>query len=330
MKFTLKKSVSRCGLIAALSLIALSTVPSLAQADALAQAYLNITNFQLGYNTTNVTATALPGVAINSSANFGGVPGVIVNTATDSTARSGPNAGSFVTTTKVNPFALPPLNYAGGYASQIGNSAPLGGGANALTNAVVSLVPAGVPPNSSAGSNLVSQQFNVRVAGGSQAITVGFTGDQYIRAFLNAGAGVFLGGNAQGKTIWSLNISQNQGGIFTDVALWTPTIVNAIVSPTGGFSCDLVVVTSCSSLSAFKLNNTISAFNNPENAFAINNGSFNAAFTLATGDYRFEISHDSQASARLAIPEPGTLALVGLSLVGLAAVGRRRAMSQAA
>ena len=329
MKFTLKKSVSRSGLTAALSLIALSTIPSLAQADALAQAYLNITNFQFGYNTANVTATALPGVAINSSANFGGVPGVIVNTLTDSTATSGPNAGSFNTTTKVNPFALPPLNYAGGYASQIGNSAPLGGGANALTNAVVSLVPAGIPPNSSAGSNLVSQQFNVSVAGGPQAISVAFTGDQYIRAFLNAGAGVFLGGNAQGKTIWSLNISQQQGGSFVDVAKWDPTVATFLV-PLGGFNCDGFAVSGCSSLSAFRLSNTVSAFNNPENSFAVNVGNFTSNFTLATGNYRFEISHDSQASARLAIPEPGTLALVGLSLVGLAAVGRRRAMHQTA
>ena len=326
MKFTLKKSVSRSGLTAALSLAMLGAVPTLARADALAQSYFAITNFQLGYNTANVTPTSLPGVAFNAAATFGGVTGTPVIGPTQAMAMVGPNALSFNQNTKVSAPVIPALNYAGGFASQTGNSAPGGGGAQALTSAIVSVVPQGSLPNSSAGSNLLSQQFNVRVAGGAQAITVDFTADMFIRAFLNAGSGVFQGGNAQGKTVWTLNVSRDIGaGSFQDVLSWNPNSVAG-----GGLVCSDPSVTLCSSTSAFRLNNIVSAFNSPENATFINNGNFNAGFTLATGNYRFEISHDSQASARIAVPEPGTLALVGLSLVGLAAVGRRRVARQAA
>ena len=328
MKFALKKSVSRSGLSAALSLAMLSVVPSLAQADALAQSFLNITNFNIAFNPANANFTASPpSVGINSSATFAGAAGTPVTTATSSRTVAGPNSAQFNQTTKITGLPIPQFNYAGGFASQTGSSLPGGGGAAALTDAVVSLVPGRAAPNSSSGANQIAQQFTVTVASGT-GFTVGFNADMFMRSFLSAGPGAFLGGSALSKAVYSLTVSQQTGGSFNQIALWDPT--NA-VGTNGGFSCEAGTgITGCSATSAFRLNRTVDAFNNNENNVFSQTGLFNSSFSLAQGTYRFQIVHDSQASAALLIPEPGTLALVGLSLVGLAAVGRRRAMRQTA
>ena len=330
MKFALKKSVSRSGLSAALSLAVLSVVPSLAQADALAQSFLNITNFNIGFNPANANFTASPpSVGINSSATFAGAAGTPVTTATSSRTVAGPNSAQYNQNTKIASPVIPQFNYSGGFASQTGSSLPGGGtgGAAALTNAVVSLVPGRAAPNSSSGANQIAQQFTVTVASGT-GFTVGFNADLFMRSFLSAGPGAFLGGSALSKAVYSLTVSQQTGGSFNQIALWDPT--NA-VGTNGGFSCEAGTgITGCSATSAFRLNRTVDAFNNNENNVFSQTGLFNSSFSLAQGTYRFQIVHDSQASAALLIPEPGTLALVGLSLVGLAAVGRRRAMRQAA
>ena len=327
MKFALKKSVSRSGLSAALSLAMLSVVPSLAQADALSQSFLNITNFNIGFNPANANFTSSPpSVGINSSATFAGVAGTPVTTATSSRTVAGPNRAQFNQTTKITGLPIPQFNYAGGFASQTGSSLPGGGGAAALTDAVVSLVPGRAAPNSSSGANQIAQQFTVTVASGT-GFTVGFNADMFMRSFLSAGPGAFIGGSALTKAVYSLTVSQQTGGSFSQIALWDPSNTAA----NGGFTCEAGTgITGCLATAAFRLNRTVDAFNNNENNLFSQAGLFNSSFSLAQGTYRFQIVHDSQASAALLIPEPGTLALVGLSLVGLAAVGRRRAMRQTA
>lgn len=313
MKFALKKSVSRSGLTAALSLAVLCAVPSLAQADALAQSILSITGFKLTTPGTVPTNGGVSGVG-SIDVNLNGVNAPTAITTFPAYSATNSLGAGYVPNTKI--LGAVTNTFAGGLTQVTGN-AFTPAGANAISESVVSLKPAGTGfTNSLTGTNF---EYTFALLQ-SSSVNIAFNADLFMRAFL-AGNPILVTNPLANATVnvnWSISIQDASGTIFN----WAP---NGIIDQGSIFG-------GTETLDSFSLSRGFSASRLlPTPTVVTNVGSFAAQSNVfGPGNYTLTINHKTDARANVQVPEPGTLALVGLSLVGLAAVGRRRAMRQAA
>ena len=121
-------------------------------------------------------------------------------------------------------------------------------------------------------------------------------------------------------------------GAGSSVFAWTPDGIVAPANPSLGIPAG-AISGGIETLDPFSLNRGVTASANFINEDVISpvTGSFAARTNqLGAGRYTMTILQTARSNATIEVPEPGTLALVGLSLVGLAAVGRRRSVRQAA
>ena len=323
---TRKNSRSRVAIAVAACVAAVASTS--AHADALAQSLLDITSFKISFTAGEITPQCTPTATVQSSATFNNVAGTPVLAGLQTVTSVGPNAALYTAASAMTPYsgAVLPGNFSGGFAEQLGNAlAP--SGADAHSDATVSIVPQGAPFNGSQGSNTVGQEFLVNVGGpGKAAVAITFDADAFLRAYLSSGPFFdFQSGGANASTTWRLEIfrvisptSQPQ------VAAWNPG--GGLFTP--GWGCDGVYVSGCSEVAPFQLNQNIVAFGDNDDLQFDNSGAFSGAFSLlGSTTYRFSINHTSIANANLnlrAIPEPGSLALVGLALLAAGVSARRR------
>ncbi|HEY0063614.1 MAG TPA: EDSAP-1 family PEP-CTERM protein [Telluria sp.] len=287
-----------------------------AKADSFAQSILTINNFRLlqadGTAFTPADFDVLDGVnSAHARASLNGVTSVA--TPQDFSILSGFNpdvAHQFVglpnpprPENDFTPFPNPPaVPGTFGYADQnlIGSALSIGGapaGANARTRADASLQSDGSASGDSDVGTSTTFSFTLGSAG---TMSFAFDATPFTQAYTTAGDAT----NAIARLSWSLNIvNQSTGEI---VYVFQPGELNgeANASRTGTFP-------------------GLTTYNPGSLSFSATSPLLNA-----TDVYQLTIQHNTLANAlqtTSAVPEPGTLAMFGLGLLGMTALKRRRA-----
>ena len=330
---------------------------------AVADAYLLIDNFQirLGNLAAGVSPTPLPIRSLPAGTDQaivdlippGGVIDVtrIVTTANvaasvdgaaDTTANLGAGVGLAV------PFSLsveqgdagfmpevtlpgdPTSTFAGSFTSSTGNA--LLGFDTVPVHNQASIADYGRSGEADANQDLTSD-FDFTIAGDPLPFEVTFDATAYLRAALGQD------GNATANMSWTATLTDRD--TQTVLMAWSPNGINLNGLGLDG-PCSLLVfpaIGACNEFSdPFSLNQNglVRVVSEGEQVFDsealvdddtnnIDNAFFEMEMILSSGNYTFGIAHstDVNASVDRAIPEPGTLALMGLGMMGLGAARRK-------
>lgn len=172
----------------------------------------------------------------------------------------------------------------------------------------------------------LSITFTIASGAGPATLDLSFMADADQRTEIFGAVGSYL---AQSNMNASITLSKDGGGTIG----WTPqgngiVINNCDASSMAGATCSETFDTT-------DLNNNVSAFTNPStrsNSFDVAN--IFTAFGihiegLLAGDYTVALNSLTSTSISRTVPEPGSLALIGVALLGLGFVSTKRQTKQA-
>lgn len=300
-----------------------------AQAGALATGLLTISNFALGTSTgggfTAFTNTQFSSLTINdnatntatlngvSTAQFANssVLGAPVNAALACVGVGcvgiGPNVFVGTPPAPLALFSKSDSNLQGTPITIVAPSTPAG--VLAQTIAETSLPANG---NGSAGSQInLTSTLNFVLGTSISNAAISFTGADFLNAWTSVGS--LPGTSAGANTAWSINLSGPSGTLIS----WTPD------GTTGGNHIGLTELTDPCNLTnnvSASFNQQLSPVSCTGNFLAVANG-----VTLAAGvNYSLNIGHNSQSNAVSAVPEPASLALLGIGFFGFGFASLRK------
>ena len=287
-----------------------------ARADAVAQAIINVSNFKIGLSDPTALGTPSFSNTVDSKGDLNGVQGLSTAIPNGATFCLG-TCGSYVAGNVLLNGSPAVGTYAAGTSTITGNI--LGAGANSNTDAVVSLNPQG--DGTSQGNTGVTVDFTF-VLGKSSTVSFEFDAFTWLRAYLAAPTGGqhVVGTGVQATSTYSISITDSNGSpLFS----WNPD-----GSVTAGGAIGGTEIADAANLntnrgataSAANTQGTLDRFYGPAS------GHFAAVSNLLNaGTYNLSIRQTTLADANVTyIPEPASLALVGVALLGAGAVARRR------
>lgn len=307
----IRKSLVAAALAASMALPAASV-----QAGAIADSYLYVSQFALAFGDGAING----GTAINPATAFSALAGANSGDVSASLYGAPPATDTAnLNFTLLNPFGgafalnqsqgagylagtnltgIPAATFAGSNATLTGNSL-VPGGATSLTDNQVSLQGQGV---GSAQSNTGLNARATFVLAQATSLQLSFWADAFLRTMVDLPSG-----SAEAAYTWNMSLVDAAGD---EIASW-----NGGTAGIGGTVYS----------SAFSLNRSRSAFGGDDFTVDPLLGYFEFETDLLTaGEYTLTISQTSRADATF-VPEPGTLALFGLGLLGFGLVRRRNA-----
>jgi len=190
-------------------------------------------------------------------------------------------------------------------------------GSTNLTHSQVSLV---TPGEGRSESSLSLSSKLVLEAATNTTVEIHFDATRFLRAFLGQ-PGVYASAKVSDWNITLKRLNANNT-VAEDVYEWSPSTPCDVLGANASYDCN-------SYAQAFNINQvtqpslTFPAGPNGDNVVRSNSGAFDSEFVLLAGErYQLDITHSVIADAKI-LPEPGTIALLGLGLMGLGAVARR-------